>query len=219
MNHKSIGELLKDREPETLFKALTKMKRKLEDCIANLDNNYSIIKTILGLLMEGIGAEEDKIVVYERPKVHIILGKVTDFSNQDGFLDDFLAFCSSPHKPHLNLSYPIGGFWSSMSSFSQHPSEPTQFFSLDPNGHERIKKGLYMVGYTRGYYGQANDLPKRMENYAIKNNYVFDGPVYSLYLFDEISVADPNNYLLQVVASVQEPNKAHSRYTKLLADL
>jgi effector-binding domain-containing protein len=98
-----------------------------------------------------------------------------------------------------------------MNVFLNEPSQPTRFFSLDPNGKEKQPKGLYLTGYTRGYYGQTNDLPKRMAAFAKKNRLVFTGPVYNIYLFDEMSITDMNQYLLQVSASVKETRRVPSR--------
>ena len=38
--------------------------------------------------------------------------------------------------------------------------------------------GLYLTGYTRGYYGHVNDLPERMSAFAEKHDLVFTRPVY-----------------------------------------
>jgi DNA-binding transcriptional MerR regulator len=214
VNLQTLQGLSKERTPEKLIKMLAKKERQLADGLNDLKIDYSIIKILHSLLIEGLSAEENEIDVYEMPKARIILGKATNFAGQDDFMNEFLAFCCAVHKPRLNLSYPIGGFWGSMDLFLKHPSEPMHFFSYDPNGHEVITKGLYMVGYTRGYYGQVNDLPQRMEAYAQKNGIVFDGPVYNLYLFDELSLVNTNQYLLQVAASVNETNHINSRHEK-----
>jgi effector-binding domain-containing protein len=95
-----------------------------------------------------------------------------------------------------------------MDYFLREPSRPTRFFSINPKGNETKAAGLYLTGYTRGYYGQTNDLPKRMEEYAKENGLIFNGPVYNIFVIDEIGEADPNQYLLQVSASVRETNRA-----------
>jgi effector-binding domain-containing protein len=71
--------------------------------------------------------------------------------------------------------------------------------------------GLYLIGYTRGYYGQTNDLPKRMASFARKNGLLFNGSVFNTYLFDEMSIIDTEQYLLQVSALVKETRRVPSR--------
>ncbi|GHV43894.1 hypothetical protein FACS189490_14130 [Clostridia bacterium] len=94
-----------------------------------------------------------------------------------------------------------------MEAFLSDTSRPTRFFSRDPIGNEAISEGLYLTGYTRGYFGQTNGLPQRMADYAEKNGLTFIGPVYNTYLLDELSVKDHKQYLLQVSVSVSEARR------------
>ena len=207
----TIKELSEDRTPEKLMKLLSKQKGVIADEIVFLQEAFSVISTFLELLNEGISATETEISVSTMPEKRIILGGINDFDGSVGFYKAFTRFCSSALEPKLNLSYPVGGYFESMDMFLSEPSKPTRFFSLDPKGYECIPAGLYMTGYTRGYYGQTNDLPERMAAFAEKNGLVFTGPVYNIYLFDELSVSDPDQYLLQATAPVKETRRTPSR--------
>ena len=207
----TIGELARDRTPEKLIKLLSKQKRILEDEIDFLKECLSVISVFLELLNEGISATENELHVKKMPEMRIILGGTNDFDGSVGFYREFTRFCTAPQEPKLNLSYPIGGYFESMDVFMAKPSQPTRFFSLDPNGNDKVQEALYLTGYTRGYYGQTNDLPERMAAFAKKNGLVFAGPVYNIYLFDELSVAEPERYLLRASALVKETRRAPSR--------
>jgi len=207
----TIKELAKERSPEKLMKLFSKHKSIVADEIHFLQEVFSVISTFLELLTEGISATESEISVTEQPEKRIILGDANDFYGSVGFFREFIKFCDVLHEPALNLAYPVGGYFESMDVFLDKPSEPSRFFSLNPKGNEQIAGGLYLIGYTRGYYGKTNDLPKRMAAFAKKNGLVFTGPVYNLYLFDEMSIVDPEQYLLQVSASVKETRRVPSR--------
>jgi DNA-binding transcriptional MerR regulator len=208
----TIKELTRDRTPEKLMKLLSKNKRVVAYEIGYLQNVFSIMDTFHELLTEGINADESDIYICEMPEAPIILGDATNFACNEGFMEEFLEFCDAAHKPKLNLSYPIGGYFNDMKAFIAQPSSPTRFFSLDPNGYERKEKGLYLVGFTRGYYGRTNNLPQRMAAHASANSLVFDGPVYNIYLFDELSTMESENYLLQAAASVKETHHTFSQH-------
>jgi len=208
---KTISELVEDRTPEKMAKLFAKYGNIVANKLSDLNEVYAVIETTSKQLHNGIRAEEDEISVCEMPETPIIMGYPTDYSNGAGFTSELRSFCSSCRKPRLNTSFPVGAFYSDMDTFLRRPSEPTHFFSLDPNGLERKEQGLYLTGYTRGYYGHVNDLPQRMEAYAKKNGLVFDGPVYNTYLFDEISIPDPDHYLLQSAASVRETQRRMPR--------
>ena len=207
----AIRNLMQDRSPEVIVKLLTKNRDMVANEIRYLDEVHSVINTFTELLNEGMAAIETEISVSEMPGKQIILGEEADFRGETGFMREFLRFCNGSFNPKLNMSYPIGGYWENMDAFLNAPSQPMRFFSLDPSGHEHKTAGLYLIGYTRGYYGQTNDLTERMTTFAKKNGLVFAGPVYNLYLFDELSIADPNEYLLQASASVMETRRVPSR--------
>jgi hypothetical protein len=199
--------LAASRTPEKLIKLLREQKEELAGEIRFLQEAHSVITMFLDLITEGLFAEESEIFVRECPERRIVLGEVNEYEGGESFHGAFARFCVAPHTPELNLSYPIGGYFDSMERFLDAPSQPVRFFSHDPQGRETISKGLYLTGYTRGYYGQTNDLPLRMAAYAKHSGLTFTGPVYNTYLLDEVSTTDPEHYLLQVSASVSEARR------------
>jgi DNA-binding transcriptional MerR regulator len=210
----TIREMAKSRTPEKLIKLLRKQKEELAGEIRFLREAHSVIAMFLDFITEGLLAEESEIFVREGPERRIVLGEPNEYEGGNGFYGAFARFCIARHTPDLNLSYPIGGYFDSMGKFLDAPSRPSRFFSHDPDGKENIAGGLYLTGYTRGYYSQTNGLPQRMADYADKNGLTFTGPVYNTYLLDELSMTDPEQYLLQVSASVSEARRdpmAHIR--------
>jgi DNA-binding transcriptional MerR regulator len=202
-----IKELATDRTPEKLIKLLRRQKEKLAGEIRFLREAHSVIAMFLDLITEGLLADETEIFVRELPETRIILGGANEYKEGEQFFGAFARFCAARHTPELNLSYPIGGCFDSMGDFLSDPSRPTRFFSRDPSGNEIIAGGLYLTGYTRGYYGQTNGISRRMADYAEKNGLTFTGPVYNTYLLDELSIKDHEQYLLQVSASVSEARR------------
>ena len=207
----TIRELANDRTPEKLMKLFSKHQRIVADELHFLQGVFSVISIFLELLTDGMSATEEEIFVSEMSEKRIILGDDNDFSGSVRFYREFIRFCNGLHEPALNLAFPVGGYFESMGEFLDNPSQPTKFFSLNPKGNEKKAAGLYLSGYTRGYYGNTNDLPQRMAAFAKKNGLVFTGPVYNLYLLDEMSIVDPEQYLLQVSASVRETRRVPSR--------
>jgi DNA-binding transcriptional MerR regulator len=203
----TIRELAKSRTPEKLIKLLRKQKEELAGEIRFLREAHSVIAMFLDFITEGLLAEESEIFVREGPERRIVLGEPNEYGDGEGFFGAFARFCTARHTPELNLSYPIGGYFDGMERFLNAPSRPARFFSHNPSGQETISGGLYLTGYTRGYYGQTNGLPRRMADYADKNGLTFTGPVYNTYLLDELSITDTEQYLLQVTASVSEARR------------
>jgi DNA-binding transcriptional MerR regulator len=208
----TIKDLVKQRTPEELMKLLSKQKNILADKLRSLHDTHSVISTFLDLMTEGMCAIEKDLIVSEMPEKHILLGNPNDYSDTVGFFRELIRFCNEQKESALNLSYPIGGYFDTMDDFVRDPSKPMRFFTIDPRGDSKKEEGLYLIGYTRGYYGETNDLPARMAEYARVNSLLFTGLVYNIYLFDEMSILDRSNYLLQVSASVKDMRRAQTRH-------
>ena len=199
-----IKELTHERSPVELLKRLTKQRNIVDEKLNVLTEGRSTINIFLSSLVEGLSAIENDITVIKMCERKIVLGDENDFGNDSDFYNGFTKYCNSMRERNVNLAYPVGGFFENMEAFIKNPSKPTRFFSINPSGNDKRKEGFYLVGYTRGYYGQTNGLENKMSFYAQNNGIALSGPVYNIYPLDEISTIDSNNYLLQVAATVKE---------------
>jgi effector-binding domain-containing protein len=185
-----------------VLKLLEEQEAAIASEVERLQALYAIIHTISNLISTGLGADKDKITVENMDAMPITLGRTNNFEGES-FFSAFTEFCVNAPLSGINLSYPVGGFFENMQVFSEAPSQPQQFFSVDPNGRDIKAKDLYLIAYTKGYYGKTNDVANRILKFADENNLEFCGPVYNIYLFDEVSVQNFSDYLLQVSVAVR----------------
>lgn len=206
-----IKDLAENRTPEKVLKMLSAYKDKIAYVLRYFQDVLAVIITFMDLIYEGMSITETRITVSEMPEKAIVMGDENHFTEPGVFMDEFVRFCKSTHNPGLNTSFPVGAYWPDMASFARDPVSPARFFSLDHKGNERIAAGLYLNGYSRGYYGHAHDLPERMKAFAKENGLRFTGEVYATYLLDEISVVDPEQYLMRISAAVTETRRVRDR--------
>lgn len=199
----NIATLEHQRTPKAIANVLAQNIDSIDSQIQHLTDIRAVSKSYHKMITEGMSIDEDEITVRILPELPLTLGDPTVFDKDKSFFNDYLYFCFKPRNPALNLNYAIGGYFESMESFIQHPSKPDRFYSLDPDGGTVRENGEYLIGYTRGYYGTTNDLPQRMLEYAQQHCLTFDGPVYNIFIQDELCITDPNNYLLKVSASIK----------------
>lgn len=193
---KAIKKLAEDRSPEEMIRMLHTQALKLDREIIRMGEDRAVLSTFLDLMTAGLMAREDEITIEEMPKMRIALGAGNRFNEEDLlFYKTFVRFLRE--TPGINPSYPVGGYFGSLREWAHNPSEPDRFFSVDPRGPDEKPEGYYLVGYTRGYYGETGDLPERMLNYADRHGIVTQGPLYNIYLHDEVSVKDARSYLMQ----------------------
>ena len=193
---RKFSSLKKERTPKQILELLQKHELELNQELYKLQQAYSIIHTYCDLIREGMQADEQAISRSWMDSAPIELGSQNDFS--DGFFyDSFFRFIRQMADRNINPAFPAGGFYEDMDAFIGAPGRPTRYFVHFPEGREKREAGEYLVGYARGYYGEIGDLPQRLKSYAEENGIAVTGPVFEAYLHDEVSVGDPNQFLIQ----------------------
>ena len=198
-----IKDMDMNRTPQSVAELLGKQEIKLDRRLRDLHNAYSLIHTYRKNIQYALNAEHGDIKIEELDEMRLVLGHVNNFEkNNVTFYEEFIRFCVDADKRRINLRYPIGSYHDDVNSFLKSPDRPDRFFSLDPFGNAARPEGKYLVGYARGYYGEFGDMPEKIYNYAKEFDLTIKGPVYVVYLLDEISIPRPEQYLARIAISV-----------------
>ncbi|MCL1809318.1 MAG: MerR family transcriptional regulator [Clostridiales bacterium] len=199
---KTIGELRKERNPDKLMKLIRSQEKTIDMEMRDLQKRFSIIHTRRELIDYGMNIDVNQMSILWRDDKAMVLWPQNEYEDDDTFIKPFARFVSKAPELHINLSYPVGGYYDSMEAFQGAPGRPNNFITIDPSGQHVRKAGEYLIGFARGYYGELGDLADRMANYATKNSLVIVGPVYIFYLHDEFCLSDTSDYLAQSCAAV-----------------
>jgi len=208
---KTIAELREGREPENLLDLLEKQEKLMDMEMRNLRLRYSIIHARRELINIGAKIDESEISVCSKEEIPMFLWQRNEYQEGDTFIQPLAGNINWTTENHINLSFPVGGFYDNMESFAKAPNRPDHFISIDPIGTHIQKAGDYLVGYVRGYYGDVGDLPERMITYAKEHSLYITGPVYVVYLFDEFCTKDPSRYLAQSSIAVSKTPRTSRR--------
>ena len=224
---KVIGETESSRNPEKIMRLIEQREKQIDMELRKLRESYSIIhkrwemikygtrvlsgyQAVDGIRLDegdtaknAVDVDAGKVAVLDRDASAYILGPRNNWENvTEGFFEPFMNFCGEADNLRVNLNFPIGGIHDDWSRFMGAPGRPDHFFSTDPTGNKQRVAGEYLVGFGYGYYGEFGDLPERMNAFAEENKLILSGPVYAMYLHDEISTKDISNYLSQVCVAV-----------------
>jgi DNA-binding transcriptional MerR regulator len=202
MSMKRIGEIERTRSPESIYEVLGERERELEEELSKLNQSFNIIHTLRDMISEGLEIDEHAISVVKMDELHMKIGDKNVFGQSSYFYDAFTRFCYKAKEKGIDLRFPIGGMFDDFETYLGDARQPGHWFSVDPSGDVVKPAGKYVVGYDRGYYGDEVDLPQRMEAYIKEHSLKPKGPVYGIYLHDEICLKDPDNYLLQASVRV-----------------
>jgi DNA-binding transcriptional MerR regulator len=205
---KKIKSIVSERSPETIIGIMDENLRKIEEQIVWLRNSIKIGNTVQDLVERGLKAvrdgDVDRITINELPTRPFALGPAIDRERSGSFYSEFSRFLKYSRENGFNLSFPIGGRFKDFKSFSDNSSLPDNWFYVNAEGRFKRKGGRYVIGYTRGYYGVAGDIAERMRDFIEANGLEVTGPVYNVYLLDEISIPDPNDYLMQASVRIKD---------------
>jgi len=199
---KTIAELREERNPEEILRILEKREKELDMELRTLRLRSSVIHARQELIRKGLKADETKISIEYIEEKALIMWPRNEYQEDETFIDALATFSNQSKEHHVNLSFPVGGYWDSLEAYQEAVLRPTDFFSIDPVGRNTMKEGDYLVGYTRGYYGNMGDLPERMASYLKENSLVASGPLYLFYLHEETCTEDPLQYLAQACIAI-----------------
>ena len=204
---KEISELRKKRNPEDFMKLLEKQERDMDMELRALRERSSIIHARRELIRYGLSVDDRQVSVLHRDNKALILWPRNEYQEDETFIEPLANFVNQVESYRINLNFPVGGYWDDLQSFQRAPSQPDHFISIDPVGTHVRKAGEYLIGFSRGNYGEMGDLPERMVEHAKKNNLNVSGPLYVMYLLDEICVQEDSMYLAQACVAVSKPKK------------
>lgn len=193
---KIIADLSRQRGPDDILNLLEDWGHSLDTEMANLMVRYSILHSRIESLRLGLMAKESEISVLWFSHRQLLLWPSNGYEQKQSTLDP-LSCLSNFGEHTINPCFPVGGYHDSLNSFTERPGYPDNFLSVDPVGNHRRIAGKYLCGYFRGNYGNLENLPNRMFEYAKAHSINIAGPIYTYYLHDEISTDDPNSYLSQ----------------------
>jgi DNA-binding transcriptional MerR regulator/effector-binding domain-containing protein len=204
---KTIGLIQAKRTPEWILELIDHQEKYLDMEMRRLRECYSVIHTRRELINNGIKyMHEPGIYVLKEEETPFILGPPNVYEDEDEpFYKTFMQFCSMSKELRINLNYPIGGWHENLETFSKAPAKPDRFFSADPTGNLTAPAGQYLSGFTRGFYGQLSDsFAEEMLEYARIHNIKTTGPVFTLYIHDEICINNHDNFLVKVCVAVAD---------------
>lgn len=199
---KEISELENNRTPGRMMDILTRKEEELESVIKDLQKSFNVIQTRRRLIQSGMEHDTEKLQVEYLDEFYYTPGPINEFRNSKDFYVPFLNYCERATDYRIDLRLPVGGIFPDLEFFLEKPSMPERFFSIDPEGIIKRPAGKYLVGYVRGFYGETHGLEQKMNDWIRDNGVTATGPVFNIFLLDEISMIDQNHYMLQASVKI-----------------
>ena len=193
------------RTPESTDELLSYQIKQIDAKIGEWVRAQKLLFTLRKSIHSTLNVNEKEITVQFLPAEAIILGDLNDYSQGRNDIDALLSFYRVINEkyPDLNLNYPVWAIFSEDRIKHGDWDFPDRYYLYNPEGHDKRPAALYAIGYTRGFYGQHDELYRRMIHYIDRNRLEICGNTFEEYPLNEVSVSDDSNYLIRVMISVQ----------------
>jgi DNA-binding transcriptional MerR regulator len=201
-----IKELIDARNPENFDITFDQQIKKLDRRIQELMNNRMLLKTLHSNIQEGLGVDEDSLFIEVLPEASLVIGEENDYSNGQDAYDALTVFYKVIHEkyPEMNLNYPVWGLFDGERIRNRDWKWPNRYYFHHHNGDKKRPKQEYAVGYSRGGYGQCDDLYERVLDFIEEMGYEIHGNCYEEYILNEICISNESGYLIRLVVGVKK---------------
>ena len=200
-----IKSLLDERNPENIYHTFEGQLKLMDKKIRDLQQSKELFVTLYGYITDGLEVDETQIEVRYLESLPIIRGQQNVYhAKRDDYdaLYDFHVEATEKY-PDLNLNYPVWGMFSRNRIEQNECMYPDYYFMYHPQGEEKREAGDYVIGYTRGGYGETQDLYQRLLAYIKEHDYEISGICFEEYPLNELTTTDQHNYLIRIMLPVK----------------
>jgi DNA-binding transcriptional MerR regulator len=200
-----IKNIIHTRTPESMVELFSKQSQEIGQRIEKLGQVQKLLNLLKDTIESGLNADESKIELRKAQAESIFLGPRIDYSKVKTIEKatlDFYSYCRRQYKD-MDLNYPVWGIFSKERIKRRDWIWPDRFYFQMPDAPDTKPAGLYLTGYTRGYYGQTASLYERLMTHIEEHRLEICGPAYETYPLNEISIRVPDNYLIRVSITVK----------------
>jgi len=206
MSLDEIKELKDHLSPEFVDRLLSRQIEKIDTKIEEWVRARKLLLTLQKSIHSVLNVDESAITVQFLSAEAIVLGDLNNYSRGKNDYDALINFYRTIYAkyPDIDLNYSVWGFFSEERIKQGDWVWPDRYYFYNPEGPDIKPAALYAVGYTRGGYGQSDELYKRVIDYIDKNGFEICGPAYEEYPLNEICVPQQENYLMRLMITVRE---------------
>ncbi|RDY26905.1 MerR family transcriptional regulator [Romboutsia weinsteinii] len=207
---KQIKEVIDKRSPKNMIDLFEEETNKIENEIRDLRRKQELMYKKVELIKEGINKTKG-IFIEEQEEEHIILSNPTKDTDEYYDIETYTKHLDYCTENNILMSQQPGSIISKESLKNKDYTNYSYFFTKIDNEINNIDytikpKGLYVVGYMKGYYDKTYILHKKIVDYIEKNNLYIKGCSYEEVLIDEVAVIDRDEYIIKICIEVGKIN-------------
>lgn len=208
MSLDEIQAHLGKRTPASTLELLHKQEKLIQLQIAKLERAQQMISKRAGNIEHSLKVNINEMNIIWQNKTPILLSIRMDTNKQQFPEELWKDFQFRLHKENAPIGYPNGVIIPQESLLKKDGDNISYTYCyMETHFHKQayMPKGYYLVSYSRADYGDTDKIFPQIFDHIEKNNYVIIGDAYEEYLLDEISIQNPDEYLVKVMVHIEDP--------------
>lgn len=203
---KDIKAFIDNRNPENILDLFNYEYKEIEKEIKNLRRKQEILFNKINLIKEGKNLDND-IIIENQDEEYLLLSKPINLNNDSYDLNCYMDHLEYCYRNDLYIGYPVGIIINRDSLYNKDYTNYSYYYTKVARykATENIivkPKGLYVVGYMKGYYDKTHLLYEKLIKFIENNNIYIIGDSYSDVIFDEVVAKNPDDYILKVSINI-----------------
>lgn len=200
---KAIQAITRERTPERILAVFKERKAGIHREIERLRQNLLMMRAYERHIGEAGEVDENRLEIRTLPAEPVFPGPVNKASRDEAVSEHLVEFYEYCDAKGVSFGFPLGREVSLASLRRREWFRTRRFYFRMPQGARKKPAGLYAVGYARGDYYSAGHLYERLIGFIADNRLEIAGGAYEEYLLDEISMVDPDDYLMRLAIRVR----------------
>ncbi|WP_248924999.1 MerR family transcriptional regulator [Paenibacillus hamazuiensis] len=209
MSLEEIREHQSRRTPANTLEFLRKQGEVVQLQMAKLERTRQMISMQAERIEHSIHVDTSRMKVIRQARIPLLLSCRVHASKEqipEYLWDDFQMRLERENAP---IGYPNGVIVKKEDLLKKDGDMVSHMFSrMTTHSEEQqyMPEGFYLVSYTKADYGDTDKIYPQIFDYIEKNQYVVIGDAYEEYLQDEVSLQNPEEYLVRIMVHIKEPS-------------
>jgi DNA-binding transcriptional MerR regulator len=205
---KEIKKFLDKRNPENTLQLLKYEKEQVEKEIHNLKRIQKLLEVKLNLIEVGINSTSE-LVLEEKEEEYIVLSNPVNETEDDYDIETYTEHIKYCIDNDLDYGYPVGSIINKENLINRRFDKYSYYLSkvIEKKKYKDLvlkPKGLYLVGYSHGYYDKVYKVYEKMIKYIEENNLRINGYSYEEVLIDEIASSIGDDFVIKISIKVDK---------------
>ncbi|WP_027703162.1 MerR family transcriptional regulator [Metaclostridioides mangenotii] len=203
-----IKSFINKRDAQSVIELFEYQTKEVEKEIKILKRIQKIISNKVNIINDAMSYTSE-IRLEEQKREYLILSEPIDITKRIYDIDNYVSHLNYINKNHLNYGYPVGAIITKDDLKKEIYDVYSYYFTnIDKKTSDSkifVKpKGMYVVGYSKGYYDKTPFIYYRLMEYIRANDLSVIGNSYEQILLDEVVSKNMDDYIIKVCIHVEQ---------------